>query len=67
MNKYLKLSIYAAIGASLGFAYYYFIGCNSGTCPITSNWHISTLYGAFMGVVAGFEFPSKKKEEEKAK
>ena len=37
------------IGAVIGFAYYRFIGCSSGVCPITSNPWASTLYGAFMG------------------
>ncbi len=59
MNKYLKLSLGAILGAAAGYAYYYFVGCSSGTCPITSNWHISTLYGAGMGLVA--VFPTKKK------
>ncbi len=61
MNNYLKTGLGVSIGAMLGYAYYYFIGCSSGTCPITSNWHISTLYGAFMGLVA--VFPTKKKEK----
>ena len=46
-------------GAALGFAYYYFIGCYSGTCPITSNPYISTAYGALIGLI--FVFPTKKK------
>lgn len=25
------------VGGLLGFAYYYFIGCNAGSCAITSN------------------------------
>ena len=37
------------IGAVIGFAYYRFIGCSSGVCPITSNPWASILYGAFMG------------------
>ena len=37
------------IGAVAGFAYYKFIGCASGACPITSNPWISTVYGAIMG------------------
>jgi len=46
-------------GAALGFAYYNFIGCYSGTCPITSNPYISTAYGALIGLI--FVFPTKKK------
>ncbi|WP_308420576.1 DUF6132 family protein [Dyadobacter endophyticus] len=38
-----------AIGSVLGYLYYHFIGCSSGTCPITSNPVNSTLYGAVMG------------------
>jgi hypothetical protein len=59
MNKYLKLGIGAIIGAGLGYAYYYVIGCSSGKCPITSNWHFTALYGAAMGLVMAY--PTKKK------
>ncbi|WP_106599643.1 DUF6132 family protein [Dyadobacter jiangsuensis] len=38
-----------AIGAVLGYLYYHFIGCSSGTCPIASNPASSTVYGAVMG------------------
>jgi hypothetical protein len=51
----IKLIIFSVAGASLGFGYYYFIGCQSGSCPITSNPVISTLYGTLIGVVAGFD------------
>ncbi len=36
-------------GAFLGFAYYRFVGCASGSCPITSNPWASMIYGAIMG------------------
>jgi len=36
-------------GAAVGFAYHRFIGCRTGTCPITANPYVSTLYGAFLG------------------
>lgn len=36
-------------GAVAGYLYYHFIGCNSGTCLITSRPVNSTLYGAVMG------------------
>ena len=38
-----------AVGAILGYIYYHFIGCSSGTCLITSKPINSTLYGAFLG------------------
>jgi len=50
------------LGAAVGFAYYYFIGCQSGSCPIQSNPYFSTLYGAMLGGI--FIFPSKKKKPE---
>ena len=50
-------------GALLGFAYYYYVGCSSGTCAITSSPYISTAYGAIIGLL--LSFPSKKKKTEK--
>jgi outer membrane lipoprotein SlyB len=46
-HKLLLIGIIA--GAMLGFLYWNFIGCNSGTCLITSKWQNSTAYGAIMG------------------
>lgn len=37
------------IGFAGGYLYWYFIGCSSGTCPIQSHWHTSTLYGGILG------------------
>ena len=45
----LHLVLFVVGGGAAGFAYYRFIGCSSGVCPITSNPVISTIYGAFMG------------------
>lgn len=38
-----------AIGAIAGYGYYFYVGCASGTCAITSKPINSTLYGALMG------------------
>lgn len=61
MKLILKITI-VIVGAGLGFAYYYFIGCNSGTCPITSNPWVSTTYGAIIGLVLTFGHKTNKNE-----
>jgi hypothetical protein len=38
------------IGVLAGFLYYYFIGCRSGSCPITGNPYMSMLWGGLMGL-----------------
>ena len=45
----LLTGIGIAIGSLAGYAYYYYVGCASGTCAITSKPLNSTLYGALMG------------------
>ncbi len=50
----LRVVIGAVVGGGLGFAYYKFVGCSSGTCPLTSNPIISTIYGLVVGaLIAG--------------
>ena len=66
MKEFIKNNILKItgelIGGAGGFAYYYFVGCTSGTCPITSNPYISILWGAVMGYLIFDMF--KKKEHE---
>ncbi len=52
----LRLLIGAVLGGVLGFAYYKFIGCSTGTCPLTSNPFSSTIYGIILGVVIATSF-----------
>ena len=47
MGAHVVVSV--LIGGALGLGYQHFIGCRSGSCAITSNPVISTLYGALMG------------------
>lgn len=58
----LKKVFPVVAGATLGYAYYYFIGCNSGACPITSNPWVSTIYGGVAGLV--FTIPNNKKADD---
>lgn len=37
------------LGALGGYLYYHFVGCNSGSCAITSNPYMSILWGGVMG------------------
>jgi hypothetical protein len=53
-------------GALAGYAWFFFVGCQSGTCPITSNPWTSTLYGSVMGGLA-FTSLAHKDDEKKHK
>ncbi|MBB4037563.1 hypothetical protein GGR21_003483 [Dysgonomonas hofstadii] len=46
-------------GAITGYLYWYFIGCESGTCPITASPTNSMIWGAVLG---GLLFSLFKKE-----
>jgi Family of unknown function (DUF6132) len=49
VNRMLRLGLFIIGGAIAGYAYYRFVGCRTGTCPISGNPYISTIYGALMG------------------
>jgi hypothetical protein len=40
------------LGAAGMAAYTHFVGCRTGTCPLTSNPWTASLYGAVVGLVA---------------
>lgn len=62
-----KLSIAGVmIGAILGYAYYYFIGCTTGSCAITSKPVNSTVYGSVMGYLLFSVFEKSKKPQDNA-
>lgn len=51
-NRIKKYAIYLLIvplGALAGFLYWRYVGCNTGSCGITANWHTSTLFGGLLG------------------
>jgi xanthine/uracil permease len=47
----LKRFLPVLAGAGIGYLYWYFIGCNTGSCAITSNPWSSVLYGALFGAI----------------
>ncbi|PVD52420.1 hypothetical protein DC498_09950 [Terrimonas sp.] len=49
LKKNLLVIIGIIAGAIAGFLYWKFVGCTSGTCPITSKPLNSSVYGAVMG------------------
>ena len=55
MKKWFNINnlymIGALTGALIGYFYWQQIGCNSGTCAITSKPLNSTIYGAAMGAL----------------
>jgi len=61
----LRFMLGIILGAVAGYCYYYFIGCSTGTCPITSNPVNMTLYGTLFGAVLSFGPRKTVKEEEK--
>jgi hypothetical protein len=64
LTVWRKRAIAAVVGGAGGYAYYYYIGCISGTCAITSNPYISTLYGMAMAALL-VSSPKKKESEDK--
>ena len=62
--KYTKWLLGIVAGSLIGFTYWYFIGCNSGSCAITSSPVNSSIYGAVMGALFINAFSGQKKAEQ---
>ena len=68
-RKYLKIFtlfsiIGLIIGAIGGYIYYIEVGCDSGSCAISSNPYASVAWGAAVGYLLGDMFNIKPKKEE---
>ena len=59
LKRYWLHILGATLGGVGGYLYWLFIGCSSGTCPITSSPLISTLWGALMGILLFSSFTKK--------
>lgn len=62
LKKYSVLLIGIALGAVAGFLYRKYVGCVTGSCPITSRPINSSLYGAVMGGLVGDMFRKSNKK-----
>ena len=49
IRKWIRPALFTLGGALAGLANYYFIGCASGSCPITSSPFGSLLYMGLIG------------------
>jgi hypothetical protein len=52
----IAIIVGVVIGGALGFANYKFIGCKTGTCPLSANPWISTFYGMLGSGMLGSAF-----------
>lgn len=52
-RKYIVIAIFALIGSTAMYLYWFFVGCKSGTCLITSSPTISSGYGLLFGGLLG--------------
>jgi len=62
LNKHKRYLIGAILGALGGYLYWQYVGCQSGTCAITSKPLNSTLYGSLMGTLFFGMFDNQKQE-----
>jgi hypothetical protein len=62
IRKHRLTFIGILLGAVAGFLYWKWIGCANGTCPITSNPYISTIWGMALGGLLLNSFQKKNKK-----
>lgn len=55
----LRTALGAAAGAAGGAAYAYFIGCHTGTCPLTGNVWTAALFFGFTAAVVSAPGPRR--------
>lgn len=60
----LKRILPVISGAVLGYAYYFYVGCRTGSCPISGNPFVSTIYGAMVGIIVSYPGKENKNKSE---
>ncbi len=62
LKRYSFLLAGLSIGAVAGFLDWKYVGCITGSCPITSRPLNSSIYGAVMGGLIGDMFKKQKQK-----
>ena len=69
MKEYILKHKYGILlivpGIIAGFFYWKYVGCMSGTCPLTSNWQLTLLFGGLIGYFIGDSVDDIKKKRKK--
>ena len=50
-RKFLKPFLGIVLGGFVGFLYFQFVGCNTGSCPITSHSYNTIILGGLLGYI----------------
>ncbi len=53
VRKYIPEIAGTLLGIIGGFLYWKYVGCQSGTCAIKSNWYLMVPWGGVLGYLAG--------------
>jgi len=53
LSKYWITIVFSLIGLLAGYLYWRFIGCRTGSCPITSHWYSSEIMSGLVGYLTG--------------
>lgn len=65
MKNWMIWGLGMVIGATIGYLYWYYVGCTGRSCAITSSPVNSTIYGGVMGLLLVNSFgPDKKKDDQ---
>lgn len=60
IRKHKVKILFLVLGAVAGLLYWRFIGCTTGSCPITSKWYTSSAYGLLFGWLISDLFSEKR-------
>ena len=61
-KKWLRPVLFTLGGALAGLAYYFLVGCNSGSCAIASNPIVTSVYVGIIGLVLSGVFAKEARD-----